>query len=432
MKKTLTLAVALILIWGYSSATTAEEVKLPKSVEHKLKEVCAQTGHHGSADHLIGIISNYISMPKQTNEKQGITLQPFMNEMINKFWDMNMWNYNSRTLEIYDVNQLNTDFYEYAWNNNQWEVTGHGVYTYNAQSMPVSILFKTWDGSAWTDFYQIDITYNANNSPSEYLLKINFLGSWMDYLKIIFTYNAQDQLTEMRYLEYDMITTTWENDSRSLFTYDTNGWETEELMQTWDGSTWENDEKSASSYNAQGYIIEKVYAWWYNNMWETSSRLTYTYDAQWNVTQMLEEYWSTGTWAENWLYTYTYDGLNRILEELTQMWDGTAWENDEIDIWTYGLPIGINSIKTEQLNVNIYPNPASTFTIVEFATEYSTEIAISILDATGRLVSKETGILYTPGAHTVTIQTSELTPGYYFLTLSNQAGLLSTKKLVIF
>jgi len=91
-------------------------------------------------------------------------------------------------------------------------------------------------------------------------------------------------------------------------------------------------------------------------------------------------------------------------------------------------PTGISTIATNALSVAVYPNPAQDHLTIQLKnSEVGDNYEFRIIDITGRELANNN---YTVNNDTQTIDISSLTPGIYFLVLSNQQGRLTTQKFI--
>lgn len=94
---------------------------------------------------------------------------------------------------------------------------------------------------------------------------------------------------------------------------------------------------------------------------------------------------------------------------------------------TYNAPTGINSSDLEVVKINIYPNPANDFIVMQFNSLAKENIKVEMYDITGKFIKSST--IY-QGSTIANIDTRTLYSGQYILrfTLNNQTVV---KKIVI-
>ncbi|NNC84940.1 MAG: T9SS type A sorting domain-containing protein [Bacteroidia bacterium] len=89
--------------------------------------------------------------------------------------------------------------------------------------------------------------------------------------------------------------------------------------------------------------------------------------------------------------------------------------HDCIDITTLGLTVGINEIEEAQLNLNLYPNPASDKVRIEVSLEKDADIQFEVLNALGQVVYNIDAIQYASGKHVIELDVNAWNSGMYFV-----------------
>ncbi len=91
-------------------------------------------------------------------------------------------------------------------------------------------------------------------------------------------------------------------------------------------------------------------------------------------------------------------------------------------------PTILNDITTAQLNM--YPNPANTFCIVEIILEKSDKVKIQTFNSQGQLVQNISHKLLSAGKHTLDMDISDLPEGLYYISVATDS-FNSVQKLMI-
>jgi len=90
------------------------------------------------------------------------------------------------------------------------------------------------------------------------------------------------------------------------------------------------------------------------------------------------------------------------------------------------------SNSSNNLHVNVYPNPNNSLLNIDFETTQQKNISMSIFDATGKNILNEKYVIET-GKQTFQINTSQLSPGVYLLNMMDENNTTITKqKLIIY
>lgn len=79
------------------------------------------------------------------------------------------------------------------------------------------------------------------------------------------------------------------------------------------------------------------------------------------------------------------------------------------------------------IELSLYPNPTSDFTTLKINNRFNTDISVSIIDPSGKLVSDYGAVSQT----SLTIATSELSSGVYFVQVTDNERILTREKLMI-
>jgi len=81
---------------------------------------------------------------------------------------------------------------------------------------------------------------------------------------------------------------------------------------------------------------------------------------------------------------------------------------------------------TETTEIALYPNPASDFIYVDFNSESTDEILLTVTDMSGRVIED---ISYTNDEDMLILDTESLAPGLYIISI-NQGGVVTAANFV--
>ncbi len=93
------------------------------------------------------------------------------------------------------------------------------------------------------------------------------------------------------------------------------------------------------------------------------------------------------------------------------------------------LATGITEHSNE-IALNVYPNPATDNTTIIYTLTSETSVVISVYDITGKVISTENKGSLSQGRHFASINTSTLAKGFYTVTVQTNSG-RSTSKLIV-
>jgi sugar lactone lactonase YvrE len=91
-------------------------------------------------------------------------------------------------------------------------------------------------------------------------------------------------------------------------------------------------------------------------------------------------------------------------------------------------PVDESMIGTNEMK--LYPNPAGSFTTVQFTSKKAAKYTVTIMDARGNVTEVKSGAS-TQGINTLKLNTSHYAKGIYFITITDNTNASQTKKLVI-
>jgi len=85
---------------------------------------------------------------------------------------------------------------------------------------------------------------------------------------------------------------------------------------------------------------------------------------------------------------------------------------------------------TNNVNLNLFPNPANSKTTVQFTIGKSAKVAVQITQQNGSVVYAESGKLIPPGTYNYSIQIDRLAAGVYNVRLITDGKISGTKQLI--
>ncbi len=101
---------------------------------------------------------------------------------------------------------------------------------------------------------------------------------------------------------------------------------------------------------------------------------------------------------------------------------------DDIDVHTTS---SVNEIATANLNMNVFPNPATDKASVSFNLSATTEATVSVIDGVGRTVAVINNGKLNAGNHTFDIDTKSLTSGIYSVVVNADGGTFTQRLSVV-
>jgi hypothetical protein len=298
------------------------------------------------------------------------------------------------TLTIYGQN-IQTNTFE-TWTSGSWQNSMRWLYTYDGSGYLTTSLTQVYDipTSSYKNYIQTNYTNNSNGTVQFYIIQNwdNPTNAWINSERSTYTYN--DSKKPWTIIVEIWASANWQNSMKWLYTYDGNGYLTNNLSQSWDipTSSYKNNSQTNYSNNSNGTVQHYIFQYWDNptNAWINSRRITYTYNASNKPLTNIADTWTSGIWQNHVQQSYTYDVNEYLTTNLAQLWDiptssylnyyqinytnnsdGTiqhnilqtwdsqtnTWVNSQRLTYTYTSSTGI--FKPGEFAFSIFPNPTT-------------------------------------------------------------------------
>jgi hypothetical protein len=327
-------------------------------------------------------------------------------EYLYENWSGSSWNNSHRYLEQYDTQgNLQTETYQY-WNGASWDNSTRTTYTYNTNDLIIEVLAETWSGS-WVNSNYDTRTYNAMGHILTQIYYIWSGAAWQNFTQLLYTYDSNGNNTQYLVQNWDPVD-GWVNSGQYLYQFDGNNNQTEQLLQLWNNGTtsWVNQEKINSTYNSQNSPLTTLY-----------------------------QLWNTGTGWENTSYIMdTYDANNNLSERVVQNWDGAAWVNFGRQtgfIWKLITDVGDDELLVNEFKLfNNYPNPFNPSTTIKFNVPSISEVTIRIYDVLGNEIETLVNQEKTAGTYEVEFNSEGISSGIYLYRIT-AGDFTQTKKMIL-
>jgi hypothetical protein len=165
---------------------------------------------------------------------------------------------------------------------------------------------------------------------------------------------------------------------------------------------------------------------WNGNTFQQNGRYTATYDSKSNPTEQKEEDLVVATWevSDASRYTMTYDN-DKMTQRIVETWEmGSGYINSKKEVYSdFVTPTSVKSIATN-LQVKVYPNPASNYLIIEG--KNNSMMRMTINDLQGRVVYDNKSVNANER-----VDLNALKTGAYYYTITNETGESAIGKLII-
>ena len=188
-------------------------------------------------------------------------------------------------------------------------------FAYDSRFNCVKIDYYWWDDE-WVPDYSEELAYDEQDRVVMWMESDGEFG-----MKSEFTYDENGWLSEE--LEFELMDGDWEPVGRYIYEYDADGHmvlsEGYEFQEEWLPAarmTWEYED---------GKLINDIYYYRGETDWLPLTRNDYTYNADGLCQQQLQSQWE-GTWIESYKTEYEYDEAgNRVLQTSSTHYDLDDW-----------------------------------------------------------------------------------------------------------
>jgi len=114
-------------------------------------------------------------------------------------------------------------------------------------------------------------------------------------------------------------------------------------------------------------------------------------------------------------------------------WSGSSWDIyfNKQDISTITVGMKENLSTNNDFNLQVFPNPANSETIIQFTLPQSQFIELKLFDTKGQEIKSLINEKLINGNHSTTFDTKSLNPGIYLIILMTESTALAKKMIVI-
>ncbi len=323
---------------------------------------------------------------------------------------------------------------------NTWENYRKEIYTYDGDNNMLTHVIQYWDNVflTWVNSTQYIYNYNVNNQRTMEVYQNwnNTLLTWVNSTKSTMVYDANDDMTTSLFQTWDNVGLTWVNNSQHLYTYDANHHMLTDVSQYVSMSVWVNSSKYTYAYTGND-ATTVVYQNWNNMMmtWDNNSRSLRTFDADHNMISQVNQDWNTMTTAfDNVNRTqYTYNSFNQPTSMWSDQWNAGIWQVQTSDYKQnlYYETYGTNSVANTAAvaDFNLYPVPAQNFVRIEKTFTTPQSFTVSITDLQGRLVRTYSEKATTNYSRNIDV--NQLSSGNYVIKIATANGKASYQQFTV-
>ena len=385
---------------------------------------------------------------------------------ISKTWDGSEFKNRSKIAYLYDDNKITSYLIQY-WVEDNWVNNSQRTYKYDGNKNLIEIYGEAWDDekSVWVQFSQLFLNYevetnNLNTMWSQYWDDEDNL--WERSLKQTFTYTEDNYQIKTLYEKWDDEGLFWYKSSQTIYYYMLAGSELEKYkntnldkpindFQTTEDDLLINQEKQAALNKSLIGIEVLIDTILHPSVGDLEFTLSHNGISDTLIYREGGDGESfIGTKLTNKGVLNITDGvapfvsnykpknsLSRFIEtDPTGTWtlsiyDGVAGNTGVLKSWGLNLIYSSNSTfaieSVKEFPFNIFPNPASSFLILQSSAFILQSSIVEIYDLNGtKLFQKQ----LPAGSKSIEVDVSSFPNGIYFCKLSTE-NISVTKKLII-
>jgi hypothetical protein len=343
-----------------------------------------------------------------------------------KSFENGEWKYSIKQIfEFNDEGNITGEsFNRFNHEENEWRVSSFSTYAYDVDGNLVRSLRQTRWGDSFIDDRETIRDYNSQNKLVEKHLIDRMRGEFRHF----YEYDPNGNLSELKIQKLD--DEEWRLIIKISIAYDKTINEPVEIVfQSIDNKGGlVPDKKYTMEYESNGELNSIFWKTWSNDLekFVPTEKHTYLLDEYKNIFRNEISYYNTNTegyimFAVN-EFEFLEDGKVGYYR-----FEDNNYPNFKVKYFYEDSDFASNTNEAETIFFNIYPNPTRNSLQTSWS-GFSPEI-ISLVDNKGKLVQKFTIL---PGSETATLNLKNLSPGIYFISLSNKYGELATERLVVF
>lgn len=344
-----------------------------------------------------------------------------------------------KSVQTYDGSGNVTEEIGYTWNigTSSWEKVVRYTYTYTGGVLSKR-LTETWNTgtSQWTP--NMTNEYTFTNGKLTMSLNKNWntgTSQWDNSTRNTFTYDGNGNNTGMVYEHWT--SGNWEGSYKTDRTFNGSNMKVTETSYNWVMGNWQYSWKDSNGYNGSGQLITNISKMWntMNSSWENVSRTTYTYSTGNLPTMGVSEDWDdmTSSYENSSRIHFAWNNYDQILNANSDTWNGSSWAPDYGDFnesYYYESYTGVNDVAVaKKSDVIVYPTVTSETLNIYLAPGNTGNVLYRIVDMSGR-VQKKWSDMNSGTGKSSTVSVNELPAGNYLLTI-NENGQLQTKRFTI-
>jgi hypothetical protein len=232
-------------------------------------------------------VSNNAWVP-QIRTQTNYTAFDSTNVELNEHYNSNVWTNATRALHTYNAQNRDTMLTYEMWNSgaNQWRGDNRYIFALNANGQVATSTLQKYDtiGSSYVNYIQQSYSYDSANRLTVYTRRFwnSAISSWANSDKSTYSYNANGDIDQTLAETWDYTNLEWILASLTTYEYNTDNWQSGFLLQSRNGSLWVNAAQLHYTYNTQGYLTNERREQWNSNTLEWSNYAQNFYEYETN------------------------------------------------------------------------------------------------------------------------------------------------------
>ncbi|MFZ2323457.1 MAG: T9SS type A sorting domain-containing protein [Ignavibacteriaceae bacterium] len=199
--------------------------------------------------------------------------------------------------------------------------------------MKSEVIRDTWDSTQWNEEERTLFTFDEEENLIEEKVQIWNGTSWVNETRILYGYENGNPIFDEH---HKWNGTEWLNDWRNVTVYDDYGYSISYSLEGGDSLSWIYLWRNLYYHNAITHYIDSTeFQNWYNSDWKNGYLTKYFYTSDGRDSLIVGYNTPETEWEPDARRTYTYDDATLSYDVLLEQWSGTDWENEAWYSYTY-------------------------------------------------------------------------------------------------
>lgn len=267
----------------------------------------------------------------------------------------------------------------------------------------------------WENKYRESFVYDAQFNKTRWKLDFWDGSEWLNDRKIEYTLNSADLLTTETFYKWNTSSSSWEDQTITTYTYNSNDLEIERLVQDKiQFPRFTNSLRVYTIYNIDNNVDSVKSYSWFNNMWTFSSIEKNHYNQEGFLSISENQQWDPddSTWEKSTKDEFEYDGSGNLTTHIRQDWSPFGrFENDTKYTYSYANVTALDEQDKITETAFLFPNPAKN----EIKLVGVKSAHITICNSMGQVVSTEIS-----NSNEYTLNVIDLQTGIYHVVIKNK------------